>query len=44
MAKHENGKMDITTQEKTFGGFVKVVSWGAIISLLFLVFLAIVNG
>ncbi len=31
MAEHEHGKMDIDTQEKTFGGFVKTVSWGAII-------------
>jgi hypothetical protein len=44
MADHEHGKMNIETQEKTFGGFVKAVSWGAIGSLLFLVFLAMVNG
>ena len=44
MAKHEHGKMDIHVQEKTFAGFVKMVTWGAILCLLFLVFLAMVNG
>lgn len=44
MAEHEHGKMNIETQEKTFAGFVKAVSWVAIGSLLFLVFLAMVNG
>ncbi|MGB5557710.1 MAG: aa3-type cytochrome c oxidase subunit IV [Paracoccaceae bacterium] len=44
MAEHEHGKMDIHIQEKTFGGFVKTVSWGAIIALLILLFIAMVNG
>lgn len=44
MAKFEHGKMDIQVQEKTFGGFVKAVTWGSVLVLLFLVFLAMVNG
>ena len=44
MAKFEPGKMDIETQEKTFDGFVKAVTWGAVIVLLFLLFLAMVDG
>lgn len=44
MAKHEQGKMDIEVQEKTFEGFVKVVSWGTVVILVFLVFLAMING
>jgi len=44
MAKHEHGSMNIDTQEKTFAGFVKAVTWGVILILAFLVFLAMVNG
>ena len=44
MADHEHGNMNTETQEKTFAGFVKAVTWGAVASLLFLVFLAMVNG
>jgi hypothetical protein len=36
--------MNIETQEKTFAGFTKAVGWGVIIILLFLLFLAMVNG
>lgn len=44
MAKHEHGTMDTETQEKTFGGFVKIVKWSVVSILAFLVFLAIVDG
>ncbi len=44
MAEHEHGSMNIEVQEKTFASFVKIVAWGAVLSLAFLVFLAIVNG
>ncbi len=44
MAKHEQGKMDIEVQERTFQGFVKTVTWTAVLILVFLVFLAMVNG
>ena len=44
MAKHEIGSMNIDVQEKTFGGFVKGVSWGAAISIGILIFLAIFNS
>ena len=44
MAKFEPGKMDIKTQEKTFDGFVKAVTWGIVIVLLVLLFLAMVDG
>ena len=42
--KHKHGTMDITVQEKTFAGFVKFVTWSIILILVFLVFLAMVNG
>lgn len=41
MADYKPGSMDIRAQEKTFAGFIKMVSWGAVISLLVLVFLAL---
>lgn len=44
MAEHKHGEMDISVQEKTFDGFMKYVTWGAIGSIALLVFIALVNG
>ncbi len=44
MAEHKHGSMDISTQEKTFAGFMKMVTWGGIISICVLIFLALANG
>ena len=44
MADHKHGSMDITTQEKTFDGFIKMVTRGTIAIIVFLIFLALVNG
>lgn len=44
MADHEHGKMDTTTQQKTFDGFMRMVTWGAGISIGVLIFIALVNG
>lgn len=44
MAEFKPGSMDITTQEKTFDGFVKFVTRGAIICIVALIVLALVNG
>lgn len=44
MAKHEHGSMDIREQEKTFWGFLRLLGWGAGISLGTLVFVALVNS
>ncbi len=44
MAEYEHGKMDITEQEKTFGGFIRFVIWGIAISIAVLIFLALVNA
>lgn len=41
---HKHGEMDIKVQEKTFDGFIKASVYVAVGSILFLVFLAIVNG
>jgi hypothetical protein len=43
-AEHVPGSMDIRVQEKTFAGFVNMVKWGIILSLLVLIFLALVNA
>lgn len=42
--EHEHGSMDIEVQEKTFDGFVKFTTWSVVGILVFLVFLALVNG
>ena len=44
MADHKHGEMEITEQEKTFHGFLKMSAWVAGLSILLLVFIAIVNG
>lgn len=44
MAEHEHGKMDTSTQEKTFDGFTRMVTWGAAISIGVLIFIGLVNG
>lgn len=44
MAEHKQGSMDIRTQEKTFDGFVKMVTWGVVISLGIVVFMALANS
>ena len=44
MAEHKHGSVDIKVQEKTFAGFIRMVTWGAGISIGILVFLALVNA
>jgi hypothetical protein len=43
-SKHEHGKMDITDQEKTFAGFIKVATWTAGGVIVFLIFLYAIAG
>jgi len=42
--QHTPGSMDITEQEKTFVGFIRISIWVVAISLGALVFLALVNS
>jgi len=44
MSDHKHGEMDTSVQEKTFDAFVKFSTWGAVISIAILIFLALVNG
>ncbi len=43
MADHKHGEMDITAQEATFNGFVKVTMRVVVATILILLFLAIFN-
>lgn len=44
MSDHKHGSMDTTEQEKTFGGFVDMVTTIATIIVVILVLLALING
>lgn len=41
---HEHGKMDCTTQEKTFDGFITFMTRGAIVCVAILIFMALTNS
>lgn len=42
--EHKPGTMDITVQEKTFDGFMRMVTRGVIIVICILIFMALVNS
>ena len=42
--EHEHGSMDVSSHEATFVGFVRMSVWVIAISLVTLVFLALVNS
>ncbi len=44
MAKHEHGKMDISSQEHAFNGFIQWSIRVAVASIAVLIFLAIFNS
>lgn len=44
MAEHKHGEMNIDTQVKVFDGFIKIVTWACVLTVAFLVFVALVNG
>ncbi len=44
MADHQHGDMNIRDHERTFDGFVRMVTWAVIVILLVLVFLALANA
>jgi hypothetical protein len=44
MAKHEHGSMDTEVQEKTFEGFLSLVTKTAVFCVVALVFIALVNA
>lgn len=44
MPEHKHGDMDISEQERTFGGFVTFTKWTIVVIIVILVFLALVNA
>ena len=44
VAEHKPGTMDIRTQEKTFAAFIRFSTWGAITTVLVLIFMALTNA
>ena len=43
MAEYKPGSMDIRQQEKTFHGFMRMVTWGAGIVVLVLIVIALAD-
>lgn len=41
MAEHKHGSMDITAQEKTFHGFIKVTTYAVVAIIVFLILMAL---
>ena len=44
MAEHKPGSMDTRAQEKTFAGFIRMVTWGGVISILILIIMALADA
>jgi len=44
MADHKHGEMDIQVQEKTFEGFMSMVTKGTIMIIVALILLALIGG
>ena len=44
MAEHKHGSMDTNAQEKTFAGFIRMVTWGIVLSIGILIFMALANA
>lgn len=44
MADHKHGEMDTSVQEKTFNGFMSMVTKGTVIIIVALILLAMING
>lgn len=44
MSDHKHGEMNIEVQEKTFNGFMSMVTKSAIFIIVALVLLALING
>lgn len=44
MGEHVPGSMDIRAQEKTFAGFLRFVTWGAVLAVIVLIVLALADA
>ena len=43
MSDYKPGSMDIRQQEKTFAGFIKMITWGAVVVVVILIVMALAN-
>ena len=43
MSDFKPGSMDIRQQEKTFTGFIKMITWGAVLVVVILIVMALAN-
>lgn len=43
-AQHEHGTMNITAQQRTFDGFIRLAIWTAVLSIAVLIFMALTNA
>ena len=44
VAHHEHGSMSVAEHQRTFDGFVRFMTWSAVLSILVLIFLALTNA
>ncbi|SMX37775.1 aa3-type cytochrome c oxidase subunit IV [Maliponia aquimaris] len=44
MAEHKHGSMDVSTQEKTFEGFINFVIRAILVILALVIFMAVFNS
>jgi hypothetical protein len=44
MAEHKHGSMDTKVQQKTFDGFIRMVTWAVFVIFGILIFMALVNA
>ena len=44
MAEYKHGSMNVTTQERTFAGFVRWITWSVVVILFVLILLALSNA
>ncbi len=42
--KHDHGRMDVSAQEKTFAGFIRLATWAGIAIVVVLIFLALAGA
>lgn len=41
---HEPGTMDVTAQERTFDGFIRMLTWNTVAIIAIVIFLALTNA
>lgn len=44
MDDHKSGSMDIRSQEKTFASFIRMSTWGVIITIVVLIVMALAGA